>query len=169
MKFSNMNLKPYINDGLRSIEFFETTEIQSIVIPKILNNEDVICKSQTGTGKTHAFIIPLLQKLNEEDKNVQATIICPTRELCEQIFKEINKIISFNKDIDCRIYIGGTDREQEIKRLEKSQPQIVIGTIGKIKDLAFDNNYLKIHTSNLVVIDEADMVFEEGDPDEQDR
>ena len=103
MKFSNYNLKPYIYDGLRAIEFYETTEIQSIVIPKIMNNENVICKSNTGTGKTHAFIIPMLQNLNEEDKVVQATIISPTRELCEQIYKEINKIIKFNPEIDCRM------------------------------------------------------------------
>ena len=93
MKFSNYNLKPYIYDGLRYIEFYETTEIQSIVIPKIINGENVICKSNTGTGKTHAFIIPMLQNLNEDEKCVQATIISPTRELCEQIYKEINKII----------------------------------------------------------------------------
>ena len=68
MKFSNYNLKPYIYDGLRHIEFYETTEIQSIVIPKILNNENVICKSNTGTGKTHSFIIPMLQNLKEEEK-----------------------------------------------------------------------------------------------------
>ena len=68
MKFSNYNLKPYIYDGLRTIEFYETTEIQSIVIPKIINKENVICKSNTGTGKTHAFIIPMLQNLNEDEK-----------------------------------------------------------------------------------------------------
>lgn len=169
MKFANYDLKPYINEGLRNIEFYETTEIQSIVIPKIMNKENVICKSNTGTGKTHAFIIPMLQNLDEEDKSIQATIICPTRELCEQIFKEINKIIKYNSEIDCRMYIGGTDREQEIKRLEKSQPQIVIGTIGKINDLAVNNNYLKIHTSSIVVIDEADMVFEDNDLEEVDK
>lgn len=169
MKFANLNLKPYINEGLKSIDFYETTEIQSIVIPKLLKRENVICKSQTGTGKTHSFIIPLLQNLDEELNEVQATIITPTRELAEQIFKEINKIIKFNANIDCRMYIGGTDREQEIKRLNKSQPQIVIGTIGKLKDLARDNNVLKIHTSKIVVIDEADMVFEESEMEDVDN
>ena len=161
MKFSNYNLKSYIYDGLREIEFYETTEIQGIVIPKMIKKENVICKSNTGTGKTHSFIIPLLQNLNEEEKCVQTVIISPTRELCEQIYDEINKIIKFNNEIECRMFIGGTDREHEIKRLEKSQPQIVIGTIGKINDLAVNNSYLKIHTAKLVVIDEADMVFED--------
>lgn len=169
MKFSNYNLKPFIYDGLRDIEFYETTEIQSVVIPKIIKKENVICKSNTGTGKTHAFIIPMLQCLDENDNNVQTVIISPTRELCEQIYNEINKIIKYNKNIDCRMYIGGTDRDQEINRLEKSQPQIVIGTIGKINDLAVNNNYLKIHTANFVVIDEADMVFEDNELNEVDK
>ena len=168
MKFANMNLKKYIEEGLRSIDFYETTEIQSLVIPKLLKKENVICKSQTGTGKTHSFIIPLLQNLDEKLNEVQATIITPTRELALQIYNEINKIIKFNGNIDLRMYIGGTDREQEIKRLTKSQPQIVIGTIGKLKDLAKDNNILKIHTSKMVVIDEADMVFEDTEMEEVD-
>ena len=168
MKFANMNLKKYIEEGLRSIDFYETTEIQSLVIPKLLKKENVICKSQTGTGKTHSFIIPLLQNLDEELNEVQATIITPTRELALQIYNEVNKIIKFNGNIDLRMYIGGTDREQEIKRLSKSQPQIVIGTIGKLKDLAKDNNILKIHTSKMVVIDEADMVFEDTEMEEVD-
>ena len=62
-----------------------------------------------------------------------------------------------------RLYVGGTDRDSEIKRLEKSQPQIVIGTIGKIKDLAIDANILKIFTAKTIIIDEADMVFEKED------
>ena len=73
MKFANMNLKKYIEEGLRSIDFYETTEIQSLVIPKLLKKENVICKSQTGTGKTHSFIIPLLQNLDEE-LNIQIPV-----------------------------------------------------------------------------------------------
>lgn len=168
MKFANMNLKSYINDGLRSIDFYETTDAQAIVIPKLINGQNVICKSHTGTGKTHAFLIPLLQSIDEDLEEVQATIILPTRELASQIYEEIMKFVKFNKKIDCRMYIGGTDREQEIKRLSKSQPQIVVGTIGKLKDLVKDNNLLKIYTSKIVVIDEADMVFEQSEMEEVD-
>lgn len=169
MKFANMKIKDFIKEGLKDIQFYETTNTQSIVIPKLINGENVICKSQTGTGKTHAFIIPLLNEIEDNINEVQATIIAPTRELCLQLYTEITKISKYNKNIDCRLYIGGSDREQEIKRLEKSQPHIVIGTIGKIKDLARDNNYLKIYSSKMVVIDEADMVFEDSEMEEVDN
>lgn len=159
--FTKYNFKDYIYDGLKSINFINPTDIQEEVIPKALNGINIVGKSQTGTGKTHAFILPILQKLNEKDKSVQAVIIVPTRELGSQIYEEINKISKFSSEpIDVRLFVGGTDRVNELDRLEKSQPQIVIGTIGKIDDLAIKSNALKIHTAKMVVIDEADMVFE---------
>lgn len=159
MKFVNYNLKDYINKGLSSIGFVETTPVQEILIPKILNGDSVIGKSATGTGKTHAFLIPILQNLDEDLKEVQAVIISPTRELAFQLSEEFNKILKFNENIDIRMYVGGTNRDSEIERLAKSQPQIVIGTIGKINDLVNTANALKIHTAKTVIIDEADMVF----------
>lgn len=159
--FTKYNFKDYINEGLKAINFVKPTDIQEEVIPKALNGINIVGKSQTGTGKTHAFILPILQKLDELNKAVQAVIIVPTRELGSQIYEEINKISKYSVNpIDVRLYVGGTDRVNELERLEKSQPQIVIGTIGKLDDLAIKSNALKIHTAKMVVIDEADMVFE---------
>ncbi len=167
--FSKYNLKEYINEGLESIGFFEETEIQKKVIPLALSGENVVGKSQTGSGKTHAFIIPILQKLDVNNPNVHAVIIVPTRELGFQIYEEFTKITKFSKDfIDVRLYVGGTNRDSEISRLNKSQPHIVIGTIGKIKDLAVTTNVLKIYNANIVVVDEADMVFETNEFEEID-
>jgi len=168
MKFVNYKFKDYINKGLASIDFYEATPIQEIVIPKLLKKENIIGKSETGTGKTHAFILPVLQNLDEEKEEVQAVVFSPTRELATQLYDEFLKITKF-ADIDVRLYVGGTDRENEIKRLEKSQPQIVIGTIGKIKDLAIDTNVLKIFTAKTIVIDEADMVFEKEEIETLDK
>ena len=141
---------------------------KNIVIEKALKGENIIGKSKTGTGKTHAFILPILDSLSPVDV-IDAVIISPTRELAMQIFDEINKIIEFSPEkIDVRLYVGGTNRDSEIERLKKSQPQIVIGTIGKIKDLAIKENVLKIHTARFVVIDEADMVFEMSEMNEVD-
>ncbi|MBQ7276381.1 MAG: DEAD/DEAH box helicase [Bacilli bacterium] len=159
MKFVNYHFKDYINKGLVSIGFIEATKIQDEVIPRLLKWESVIGKSETGSGKTHAFLLPILQNLDEEKKEVQVVIISPTRELATQLYDEIIKITKFS-DFDVRLYVGGTDREVEIKRLDTSQPQIVVGTIGKIKDLSIDTNVLKIYTAKTVIIDEADMVFE---------
>lgn len=166
--FKDYKFKDYINKGLESIKFFEETDIQKIVIPKVLNGENIIGKSSTGSGKTHAFILPMLEKLNNEHE-VQSTIIVPTRELGFQIYDEINKITKFSDEpIDTRLYVGGTNRENELLRLEKSQPMIAIGTIGKLRDLAVESNALKIYTSKMVIIDEADMVFETAEFEEID-
>lgn len=166
--FKDYNFKSYINKGLESINFFKETDIQKLVIPKALNGENIIGKSSTGSGKTHAFILPILEKLNDE-KEVQAVIVVPTRELGFQIYDEITKITKFSDEaIDVRLYVGGTNRDNELARLEKSQPQIVIGTIGKLKDLAIEANALKIYTAKMVVIDEADMVFETSEFEEVD-
>lgn len=160
-KFSEYNFKDYIYEGLKAIGFNEPTEVQKKIIPLALAGNNIIGKSQTGTGKTHSFILPILQKLDENLKEVQATIIVPTRELAGQIYEDFQKIIKFcNTKIDIRMYVGGTNRLSEIERLHKNQPQIVIGTIGKLKDLAADNNALKIYTSKFVVIDEADMALD---------
>lgn len=161
--FENYNFKNFIYEALAELKFKEPTEVQDEVIPKVLNDENVIVKSKTGTGKTHAFLIPILNNVTS-DKEVQSVIIVPTRELAFQIYEETQKITKFSKEfIDVRTYVGGTDRENEIARLQNSQPQIVIGTIGKIKDLAIDTNLLKIHTAKTVVVDEADMVFESSE------
>lgn len=159
--FKEYNFKDYINKGLESINFKSPTDIQNIVIPKALNGINIIGKSQTGSGKSHAFILPILQKLDESLKEVQAVIVSPTRELARQIYENILDITKFSDEqIDVRLYVGGQNRDAEIARLNASQPQIVIGTIGKLTDVAIKTNLLKIHTAKIVVIDEADMVFE---------
>lgn len=159
--FLDYNFKDYINEGLENIGFIQPSDIQEEVIERILNGENIIGKSQTGTGKTHAFLLPLLQKLDEKLNEVQVVIISPTRELAFQLYENVIKLTSYSKDkIDVRMYVGGSNRESEQARLQSSQPQIVIGTIGKLTDLAITTNVLKIHTAKYVVIDEADMVFE---------
>lgn len=161
--FKNYKFKDFIYEALEDLSFIKPTEVQKEVIPKVLKGDNVIVQSQTGTGKTHAFLLPIMNNLENKDE-VQFVIIVPTRELAYQISEEINKITKFSSEfIDVRTYVGGTNRESEIERLKSSQPQIAIGTIGKIKDLAISTNLLKIHTANTVVVDEADMVFESSE------
>lgn len=168
--FKIYNFKDYLYEGLKAIHFYNPTEVQQKVIPLALRGENIIGKSQTGTGKTHSFLLPILQKLDENLSEVQAVIIVPTRELAFQIYEETIKLVKYsNQTIDVRTFIGGTNRDAEIKRLEKSQPQIVIGTIGKIQDLVVKENVLKIHTSKIVAIDEADMVFEITEMEDVDK
>lgn len=151
-------------EALSELKFIQPTPIQEKVIPKILKGENIVGKSETGSGKTHSFLLPLFQKLDETKREIQIVIISPTRELAFQLYEEATKIAKHSSvELDIRLMVGGTNREAELARLEKNQPQIVIGTLGKITDLAISKNALKIHTASYVVIDEADMVFDEGE------
>lgn len=170
MKFDELSLKEYINKAINDLKFKELSKIQEEIIPLALKGNSLIGQSRTGSGKTHAFLIPLFQNIDEDKKFVQAVITAPTRELALQIFNVATHIASFcDKKIDIRIYTGGTDREKEIERLKSSQPQIVIGTPGKVNDLVIKENVLKIYTAKMLVIDEADMSFEIGFLDDLDK
>lgn len=160
MKFTELKFKPFIEEALNELNFVETTSVQELVFKKLKSNTNIIVQSATGSGKTHAFLLPIFNRIDVNSKNVQAVIIAPTRELATQLFNVASQIAKY-ADIDVRLYIGGSSRDNEIRRLNISQPQIVIGTIGRIHDLAVQANALKIYSAVDLVIDEADMVFEE--------
>lgn len=167
--FKGYHFKDYLYQGLTAIGFKNPTEVQDTVITKMQTKDNLIVTSQTGTGKTHAYLLPLLDRLTS-DAHLQALIVVPTRELGLQISQEIHKLILHSPTpVDMRLYVGGTNRDQELAKLEKSQPQIAIGTVGKIRDLAITTNALKIYTTTMVIIDEADMVFESSEIDEVDH
>ncbi len=169
-KFKDYHLKQYLNKALNSIGFVDTTKVQKEVIPLAISGESLMVESATGSGKTHSFMIPILQRLNEENKSIQAVIISPTRELAMQLYNVCTELVKHSeKEIVVAKAIGGVDRDQEIKKYEKSQPHIVIGTIGRLVDLVINSNVLKIHDSSMVIIDEADMIFEEKEMLEVDK
>ncbi len=170
MKFSEYSLKKELISALNAIEFYSPTPIQELVIPKALKGENVIVQSATGSGKTHAFLIPLLEKIDLNKNETQAVILSPTRELANQLYDVTLKLVeNFNKNIVVTLAIGGSDRENEIKKLTNKSSHIVIGTIGRLNDLVIDTNILKIHNAKIVVIDEADMVFDQKELEEVDR
>lgn len=167
MNYLGYELKDYIVRAIKDLNFKEFTPIQTKLFDNINNDKNIIAKSKTGSGKTHAFLIPIFNKLDEDNNSVFATIIAPTKELATQIYKVSQHIASFSdKAINIKLYTAGSDREREIAKLTDTQPQIVIGTPGKINDLAINTNALKIYTSEYVVVDEADMSFESGFLDE---
>jgi len=162
MNITELKIKPYIKEALDDLNFTELTPIQQQVIPLALKKKDIIGQSQTGSGKTHAFLIPIFETLNEKEQKVQAIITTPTRELAEQIYTVALHISSFSQDpITIARYMGGTDKERSLAKL-KTQPQIVIGTPGRIKDLAINERALLVHTAKMFIIDEADMTLEAG-------
>ena len=161
-RFQDLNIKPYLKAAIEDLHFEELTQIQEQVIPLALEGKDIIGQSQTGSGKTHAFLIPIFESLKEDVQQVQAVITTPTRELAEQIYIVASHLASFSETpIKIGRYVGGTDKKQTIERLGV-QPQIVIGTPGRIKDLAINERALLVHTAKTFVVDEADMTLETG-------
>ncbi len=159
-QFERFELKPFIIKGIEDLHFFKPTEVQERVIPSILRGESVIGQSQTGTGKTHAYLLPILQKIDTEKDEVQAVITAPTRELANQIYQEVLKITKYDEAISARLYIGGTDKQRMIDKLKK-QPHIVVGTPGRIHDL-MKEQALFVHTASTIVVDEADLMLDMG-------
>lgn len=125
----------------------------------MLKGKSAIGQAHTGTGKTHSFLIPIVQRIVEEKQEVQAVITSPTRELAQQIFDALQQLIE-KTNIQAKLFIGGTDKQRSIAKL-KTQPQIVVGTPGRIKDLVQENALL-VHTASILVIDEADLAFDMG-------
>lgn len=169
MIFDNYELKDYIVRAIKDLHFEAFTPVQKEVLDSVKLSKNILAKSKTGSGKTHAFLVPIFQNLEETKYVVQTTILAPTKELAMQIYKVAQHIASFSKDrIDIKLYSGGTDRLKEITKLANGQPQIVIGTPGKVKDLAVNENALKIYTSKYFIVDEMDMMLEGGYHDDLD-
>ena len=162
-KFERFNLKPFIIEAVKELGFHEPTEIQERLIPSVIKGESAVGQSQTGTGKTHSYVLPILQKIDPTIHEVQAIITAPTRELATQIYQETLKIVKHapeGEEISVRLFIGGTDKQRTIDRL-KTQPQIVVGTPGRISDLVAEQA-LFVHTASTLVIDEADIMLDMG-------
>lgn len=161
-KFKDYHFKEYINKALLDKNFTDPTLVQSKVIKRAIKKESLMVESATGSGKTLSFLLPVFQTLNEHDNSCQVVILSPTRELAEQLYEVAMHIASFSTvKITIAKVIGGTDRDNELKKYENNPPMIVIGTIGRIHDLVIEKNALKIHNAKQIIIDEADMIFEE--------
>ncbi|MCG7420090.1 DEAD/DEAH box helicase [Macrococcus epidermidis] len=158
--FELFELAPYLVEAVEDLNFNQPTEIQRRVIPKLKKETHLIGQSQTGTGKSHAFLLPLINKIDKEVQHPQIIILAPTRELAKQLYDAAEHLISFTDGIKAGLYIGGTDKNKDIQK-SKVQPQIVIGTPNRIKDLA-EENVLHIHLARAVVIDEADLMIDLG-------
>lgn len=162
MKFTEFKFKEYIQEALRDLNFVEATPVQEKLIPVVLSGRDLVGESKTGSGKTHTFLLPIFQMLDEEADSVQAVITAPSRELAAQIYQAARQLASFSeKEIRVANYVGGTDKARQIGKLESSQPHIVIGTPGRIYDLV-ESGDLAIHKAKTFVVDEADMTLDMG-------
>lgn len=167
--FATFKFQPFINAALKDINFTTPTPVQEKLIPLIKEGRSVVGQSQTGSGKTHAFLLPLIDAIIPDHHHTQIVIATPSRELAYQIYEAAKQIVSFaDQKIIIHNYVGGIDKKRQIEQLERQQPQIVVGTPGRIMDL-IKEQALDVHSAGSFVVDEADMTLDMGFLDQVDK
>ena len=160
LKFSQLPISKQVLSSITKMGYEKPTEIQEKAIPVVIEGNDIIAQAQTGTGKTAAFGIPLIDKVNPRERNIQALILVPTRELAIQVAKELKNIGKLKKVFVLSVY-GGKSIQHQINFLRKGNDVVVVGTPGRVKDL-IDRGYLKLNNIKYFVLDEADRMLDMG-------
>lgn len=150
------NMKPFIQEAWKKSGFEQPTTIQTKAIPEILEGKDIMAESPTGTGKTLAYLLPVLEKIEPEKQAVQAVILASSQELVMQILQEIQKWAE-GSGIKAASFIGGANVKRQLEKLKK-HPQIALGTPGRVMEL-IKQKKLKMHEVKTVVLDEGDQLL----------
>lgn len=158
-KFQDLGISPATLKSLKRMGFEEATPVQAETIPLSLENKDLIGQAQTGTGKTAAFGIPLVDKIDKDSDVIQGIIIAPTRELAIQVSEELYKI-GYGKRTRVLAIYGGQDINRQIRAL-KNRPHIIVGTPGRMLD-HINRKTLRLENVHTVVLDEADEMLNMG-------
>ena len=148
----------YIKEKLEKLRFKTTTPIQDGVFAAIDHKKHLVGLAPTGTGKTHAYLLPILERLDVNLKKVQAIILVPTNELVVQVSQMLQET---DDRFNVKAYEASRDKQKDVEWLRKSQPQIVIATPNRLKYLTVDEQALSIKDTRYLVLDEADMMFDE--------
>lgn len=159
MKFSELGLSDSLLKAIKRSGYEEATPIQEQTIPMVLKGKDVIGQAQTGTGKTAAFGLPIIENVDTENPNIQAIIISPTRELAIQTQEELYRL-GKDKHVRAQVVYGGADIRRQIKSL-KQHPQILVGTPGRLRD-HINRHTVKLDHIKTLVLDEADEMLNMG-------
>ncbi|HAX03571.1 MAG: hypothetical protein A2Y45_10030 [Tenericutes bacterium GWC2_34_14] len=165
--FNELPILETTKQAIEALGLVETTSIQHHAIPKMLEGKDLIGQAQTGTGKTFAFAIPILEKLDLTNDHIQALIICPTRELTLQVYKEFIKLVKFNKAIRVTSIYGGESYNKQFKALAE-KPHIVVATPGRAIDHQ-DRGTIDFSHVKILVMDEADEMLKMGFQEDLER
>ncbi len=160
LKFTELNLSAEILKAVADMGFEEASPIQSLAIPKMIEGLDIIGQAQTGTGKTAAFGIPILEKINAKEKITQALVMCPTRELAIQVAEELKALSKYKRGVNIIPVYGGQPIFRQMSALNKGA-HIVIGTPGRIID-HIERKTIKLDNVKTVVLDEADEMLDMG-------
>lgn len=160
IRFEDIYLSADIQKGIKGMGFEEMSPIQGQAIPVLLDGKDIIGQAQTGTGKTAAFGIPILEMTDASEKTIQALVLCPTRELSIQVAEEISNLGKFKKGLKVLPVYGGQPIDRQLRAL-KAGVQIVIGTPGRVID-HIRRKTIKTDNIKMMVLDEADEMFDMG-------
>lgn len=160
LSFSSLPLSEAMLANLESLDYKEMTQIQAESLPLILRGEDIIAQAKTGSGKTAAFGIALLEKLNVRFFGVQALVLCPTRELADQVAKELRRLARLTHNVKILTLCGGVAIGPQIGSLERGA-HIIVGTPGRIVD-HIRKGSLQLDSINQLVLDEADRMLDMG-------
>lgn len=165
--FKETGLSPEVLKAIEELGFVTPTPIQVQTIPTLLKSEqDLVALAQTGTGKTAAFGLPIIDQVQIGEPQVQALILCPTRELCLQITEDLKRFSKFRRGLDTLAVYGGTEVRTQIRAL-KDGAQVVVGTPGRVNDL-INRRVLKVDHIKWLVLDEADEMLNMGFKEELD-
>jgi ATP-dependent RNA helicase DeaD len=158
--FDSLSLNEGLQKAIQELGFQEASPIQALAIPILLEGRDIIGQAQTGTGKTAAFAIPLIERAELQHRSLQTIVLCPTRELALQVAGEFQKLAKYQQNLLVVPVYGGQPIERQIKRI-RQRPQIVIGTPGRVMDL-MRRGVLELGSLRSFVLDEADEMLNMG-------
>ena len=159
--FSSFALDTKLTHALEKLGYVHPTPVQLRVIPKALKKQSLVCQSQTGSGKTHSYLIPILEMVDFHLPKTQAIIVCPSRELARQVYEFTLPFTRFFQTLKVRLFTSETQKSQNSEGLSVP-PHIVIGTPGRLADLLTKSYELDLHQVKTLVLDEADMLLEQG-------
>jgi ATP-dependent RNA helicase DeaD len=155
--FAELGLDPAIVRAITDTGYTTPTPIQAAAIPAVMGGRDLKACAQTGTGKTAAFAIPVIEKIDTTKKTIQAVILCPTRELAIQISEEFQKLLKYKRHIMAVPVYGGQPIYRQIQSL-RQKPQILIATPGRMMD-HIERKTVSLSDVNIIVLDEADEML----------
>ena len=158
--FKELHLSKEMQKAITDMGFEEATPIQAQSIPYMLEGKDVIGQAQTGTGKTAAFGIATLERIDPQNRGLQAVILCPTRELAIQVAEELKKLSKYKRGIEILPVYGGQPIDRQIRALRRGV-QVIIGTPGRVMD-HLDRRTLKMDGVKIIILDEADEMLDMG-------
>ncbi len=158
--FSSLNLNKELQENLKSLDFEKPTSIQEISLPLVLEGKDLIAQAKTGSGKTVAFSLPLIEKLNVKDYVIQSIVLAPTRELANQIAQEIRKLSRHIHNVKVLTLCGGVPFKPQVASLRHGA-HIVVGTPGRVLQHIFETK-VDFSNINMLILDEADKMLDMG-------